>query len=258
MDVLAVDDLLAPSVDDLALFVHHLVVLERVLADLGVLALDGVLGAFDGLGDHLGFDRQVVGHRAVHDPRDGAGREQSQQVVLQRQVETALAGVALSTGTTAQLVVDATRVVSFRTEHVEPAELADLVAFGLTDGLEARQRALVGGVELLGVRREAATQGVARGESFEVAAEHDVDASTGHVGRDGDGVLASGLGHDLGFAEVLLRVEDLVGDPGACESSRESNSDFSTEAVPSRIGWPRSLRSRTSSTIAANFAASVL
>jgi hypothetical protein len=57
VNVLAVDDLLATSVDDLALFVHHLVVLEHVLADLGVATLDGVLSALDGLGDHLGFDR---------------------------------------------------------------------------------------------------------------------------------------------------------------------------------------------------------
>jgi hypothetical protein len=36
VDVLTVDDLEAALVDDLALLVHHLVVLEDVLADLGV------------------------------------------------------------------------------------------------------------------------------------------------------------------------------------------------------------------------------
>ena len=80
---------------------------------------------------------------------------------------------------------------------------------------------------------------LARGESLEVAAEDDVDASTGHVGRDRHRVLAPGLGDDLGFAEVLLRVSTSWAMP-ALESSRESSSDFSTDAVPSRTGWPRS------------------
>ena len=45
----AVDDLHAPGVDDLALLVHDLVVLEDVLADLGVARLDGVLRPLDRL-----------------------------------------------------------------------------------------------------------------------------------------------------------------------------------------------------------------
>jgi len=61
VDVLAFDDLLTPSVDDLALLVHDLVVLQGVLADLGVLTLDRVLGPLDGLGDHLGFDGRSSG-----------------------------------------------------------------------------------------------------------------------------------------------------------------------------------------------------
>ena len=47
--VFAVEDLLAAPVDDLALLVHHLVVLEDVLADLEVAVLDRALRALDGL-----------------------------------------------------------------------------------------------------------------------------------------------------------------------------------------------------------------
>ena len=39
-----VDDLVAEAVDDLALLVHHVVVLERALADLEVVLLDALLG----------------------------------------------------------------------------------------------------------------------------------------------------------------------------------------------------------------------
>jgi len=61
LEVLAVDDLKPPLVDDLALFVSHLVVLEQLLAGLGVAALDGVLGSLDCLGDHACLDRHVIG-----------------------------------------------------------------------------------------------------------------------------------------------------------------------------------------------------
>ena len=127
----AVEDLVAALVDDLALLVHHLVVLEDVLADLGVALLDGVLRPLDGLGDHLRLDRHVVGQGLAHHPVHGAGGEQAHQLVLERQVEAALARVALAAGAAAQLVVDAAALVALGAEHVEAAELADLVALGL-------------------------------------------------------------------------------------------------------------------------------
>ena len=45
---LALEDLAAQRVDVLALLVHHVVVLEEVLADGEVLRLDLLLRAFDG------------------------------------------------------------------------------------------------------------------------------------------------------------------------------------------------------------------
>jgi hypothetical protein len=51
VDVLAVEDAVALLVDDLALLVHHVVVLEHVLASGEVHRLDLALRALDGLGD---------------------------------------------------------------------------------------------------------------------------------------------------------------------------------------------------------------
>ena len=82
---------------------------------------------------------------------DPVGLEQPHQVVAQGEVEPGLARVALAAGTTAQLVVDATRLVALGAQHVEPAEVVDLVALGLHlcgDPLQGRRpRRLV----LLGV-----------------------------------------------------------------------------------------------------------
>ena len=60
-EILALHDLDAPGIDHLALLVHHLVVLEDVLAHLGVAGFDVVLGPFDGPGHHAVLDRDVLG-----------------------------------------------------------------------------------------------------------------------------------------------------------------------------------------------------
>ena len=98
---------MALGVDHLALAVHHLVVLEDVLAALVVHLLDLLLGVLDRLRDHPGLDRLALGPlQALHDRADPIRREHPHQVVLERQVEQRLARVALSACASAQLVVD--------------------------------------------------------------------------------------------------------------------------------------------------------
>ena len=125
VQVLALEHPAALVVDDLALAVEHLVVLQDVLADLEVLRLDLRLRRADGVGDHLRLDRHVVGDvEAGEEALDHRGVEQPHQVVAEREVEPRLARVALAAGAAAQLVVDAPRLVALGAEHVEPAELA--------------------------------------------------------------------------------------------------------------------------------------
>ena len=223
-DVVALQHVPAVGVDRLALAVEDVVVLEDVLADLGVARLDLRLRALDRARDHGGLDRHVVGEVRAREDRLGRARlEQAHEVVGERQVEAALARVALTAGATAQLVVDATRLVALGAEDVEPAGLddrrrllGDAVAHRLVDGVPLGL-VLVGrldGVESLGLH-------LLHGEELGVAAEHDVGASTGHVGRDRDGAEASRAGDDLGLARVVLRVEDLVLDALLGEQARE-------------------------------------
>ena len=209
------------------------------------------------LRDHLRLDRLVLGHRAVHHPRDGARREEAQQLVFEREVEATLAGIALATRTAAQLIVDAPRVVALGAEHVETPGRTHLVALALGDRAPLGERLLVGRVVLFGARRQTLTDGVSRGETLGVAAEDDVDAATGHVGRDGDRALAARLGHDLGLAEVLLRVQDLVGEAGLREFAREQLGLLDRRGAE-QDGLATVGPLATSSTIAANFASSVL
>ena len=108
VDRVAAEHLAPITIDGVPLTVHHVVVLQDVLAHLEVLGLDLLLRALDGLRDDLHVDRLIVGqiHRQ-HGAFDDVGLEKPQQIVLERQVEPALAGIALTSGTTTQLVVDA-------------------------------------------------------------------------------------------------------------------------------------------------------
>ena len=241
LEIDAGEDLIATLVDHLALLVHHLVVLEDVLADLAVALLDRRLRTLDRLRDHLGLDRLVVGEGAAHHPRQCTGREQTHQLVVEAEVEAALAGVTLTAGATTELVVDPATVVALGAEHVEAAELADLVALGLCLLLELGEE-LVVVRERLGacaaLNSSVCTCGSANsstsvsgvvallehgltGEPLGVAAEDDVDAATGHVGGHGDGVEPPGLADDLRLAGVLLRVEDLVRHAALVEHLRQ-------------------------------------
>ena len=137
--ICAFEQLAAQRVDALALLVHHVVVLEQVLADGEVLRLDLLLRALDGACDHAVLDRHALFHaEPLHQARDAVRPEDAHQVVFERQVEARRAGVALAAGAAAQLVVDAPRLVPLGAEDVQAAERDDLVVLGVALLLEVR------------------------------------------------------------------------------------------------------------------------
>ncbi len=128
----AVQNPLAVAIDALPLLVHHLVVFEQVLADFEVALFDFLLSAFDAAGDHAAFDRLAFLHaeagEQVLDPLAG---EDPHQVVFEREVEAAAAGIALPAATAAELQVDAAGFVPLGADDVQAAELFDFLALGL-------------------------------------------------------------------------------------------------------------------------------
>ena len=119
--------------DDLALVVHHVVVLEDLLADVEVARLDLLLRHLQRLvhprmGDRLTFLQAERLQDAVH----AVGAEDAHQVVVEREVELRAARVALTAGAAAQLVVDAAALVTLGGEDVEAAGLERLLLL-LTD-----------------------------------------------------------------------------------------------------------------------------
>src|SRR5215207_8246096 len=218
-DVLALEDAVAVLVDDLALLVHHVVVLEHALADEEVLLLDLALGVLDLLREHLRLDRLLLaaladGAETIEDAVDPVAREQAHEVVLRRQEEARLAGVALAAGAAAQLVVDPARLVALGADDEQAARLEDLLTALLDARLDAGQHVLEALVVVRVARAEPELGELELGEVLGVAAELDVDAAPGHVGRDRDRAGTAGLRHDLALAlgELRLGVEDDVRD----------------------------------------------
>ena len=68
--------------------------------------------------------------KPTHRPLQRAGGEQAHQLVVEAEVEAALAGIALTTGSATQLVVDSAGLVALGADDVEATEPADLVALG--------------------------------------------------------------------------------------------------------------------------------
>ena len=128
-EVLAHEDALPLVVDDAALLVHDLVVLEDVLAAHEVELFDLDLGLLDHVAQHLGLDRlALVRAEPAEDAVHAVAGEQADELVLGREVEAALAGVALAARAAAKLVVDAAALVALGAEHVQAASLDHALA----------------------------------------------------------------------------------------------------------------------------------
>ncbi len=83
--VAAVQDLLPVAVDPLALMVHHLVVFQKILADVEVAFFDLFLGFADLAGNHRAFDGLAFLHAQTgEDTRNPFAGKDAHQVVFER------------------------------------------------------------------------------------------------------------------------------------------------------------------------------
>ena len=122
-------DASAQFVDNRPLTVHHVVVFERPLAHGEVLLFDAPLGGLDGLVQpavlhHLAF----LQTEPLHDARQLLRAEEPHQRILERDEELARTGVALTRTAAAQLAVDSPRLVAFRADDVQTAEVGHALA----------------------------------------------------------------------------------------------------------------------------------
>ena len=200
----------AQAINGLALLVHHIVVFQQVLARFKVAAFDRLLRRRNAFGNHLGFNGHALFHaQTLHQCLDLVAGEDAHQIVFERKEKARRSGIALTAGATAQLIVDAARLVTFSAENVQATQRHDFFVFRFHDpfGLQVfllplRFSRFVG-IDFL------VFQELARHE-IRISAEQDVGAATCHIRRDRDGAFAPGLGDDLGFTLVVFGVEHVM------------------------------------------------
>ncbi len=161
------------------------------------------------------LDRDAVFHAdPAHQSLEAIGAEDAQQIVLERQVKARGAGVALASGTTAQLVVDAARFMAFGAENMQSTSGEHLFALAGALLLELGER--LGEFWIVRI----ASAGFRRRHELGISAEHDIGAAARHIGRNRHRAVAPRLGDDFGLALVILGVEHEMLDAGLLELFR--------------------------------------
>ena len=131
---------------------------------------------------------------------------------MHRQVEARLTGIALTTTTASQLVIDTTGLVALGTQDVQATKLADFLSLSLNCGLGLGKRFRPRAAVFFCVRLRVKTLScqVSLGEELRVTTQHDVSTTTSHICRNGHSALSACHRNNLSFASVLLRIQDLV------------------------------------------------
>ncbi len=112
-DTLTHQGVMTLGIDDIALLVHHIVVLNQTLADTEVVLLHLLLRTLNGVGNHRVLNHlAVLEAHLVHNACQTVGAEHTHQVVLHADIEDAATRVALTSCTSAQLAVHTTALVT--------------------------------------------------------------------------------------------------------------------------------------------------
>ena len=96
----------ALGVNDFALLVHHVVILQNVFTNFKVARFNPPLCRFNLFRQHLYIHRNLIaGVQPFNQPLNPLGTEQAHQIIFQRHIKPRRARVALPARTAAQLVV---------------------------------------------------------------------------------------------------------------------------------------------------------
>ncbi len=239
-DVVRRHDLGALLVDDLALVVGDVVVLEQVLAHVEVVRLDLALRALDLARQHAALDRLAFLHADRAQQGLGALRvaEDAHQVVFERQVEPARARIALAARTAAQLVVDAPRLVALGADDVQAAGGDHLLVPLLPVVLEFARAAAE--LRWLERRRPCAAARSASARCRRARCRCRGRPCWSRSSRCPAGRPAR---RSSPRARAAWRSAPRARCP-PCFSRPDSSSEVSIEVVPTSAGWPRCRRSR--------------
>ena len=206
---------IAPMVQHFALVVGHIVVFQHLFAHVEVTPFHFALCIFNLTCQDARLNRHATFRcQFIQDSSRTVKRKQTQQWVLKRQVEAAGTWVALTAGTTAQLIVDTAAFVALRTDNVQATRFQNTPIVFLPALLQRMNFGLFLRVGQLFVR----TNGF--GLVLHVAAQHDIRTTACHIGGNGNHARFTSLRHNQGFALVFFGVQHIVRQPCLIQQAR--------------------------------------
>ena len=217
-ELAALEHVVAQTVYRFALGIHDVVVFEQILSDIEVASFDAFLRRFDRFRNEPRFDGDIglfVHAEERHAIFEFLAAEDAQQIVVQRQEETACARIALTPGAPAQLIVDAARFVPFGAQDKQTADGLNFFLFFGALGLEFFQHRRIIRIGIIAAARPAS-------QKLGIAAEQNIRPAAGHVRRYRHCPLAPGLRDDLGFALVIFRIQNVVRNPEPFDGAAEN------------------------------------
>lgn len=258
--VLSVQHLPPLGIDHFTLGVHHIVIFQNVLSGPEVPSLYVSLGRLHCVGENLLINGGIlVNAQGLHHPHDPLRTEEAHHVILQAQVEPALAWVPLPAGTTTELVVNPPGLMPLGTDDEQSPCCPNLVGLGGNLLLVGGQQCLILTANLQNFRIVCLGVGVGLSQQllwhlllpqvierqvFRIAAQHNIRTTASHVGCDGHCPQLTGLGHNLSFLFMVLGVQHRMGTFSRF-SIRDTSSLFSIEMVPTSTGCPLAWHSCT-------------
>ena len=120
--VLTIQYLATLFVDDLTLLIVNLVVIKKILTDTEVVKLDLLLCLLDCIGKHLVLDLLILSYTKGSEHLHQTLRsEQTHQVILQGNVEAGFSRISLTSGTSTQLVINTSGLMTLCTDDLQTA-----------------------------------------------------------------------------------------------------------------------------------------
>ena len=203
--ILTRKDFLALTIDDFALTIHDIVIINQVFTNFKVVRFNLLLCPFNRLGNHTMLNRLVFGHLELfHNERNAMRAKDAQQIIFKAHVKTALTRITLATGTTTQLVINTTRFVPFGTKDVQAARVKDLLLLGRTESF------ILFHCLVKRLLRVCGSLSLTPGHHLRIAAQDNIGTTPGHVGCNRKRPLAARLSDNFSFPLMLLGVQYIM------------------------------------------------
>ena len=222
--VLTVKNAVSLSVNHVSLLIHYVIVGKNVFASLKVLILYSLLRVFYLVRQYFCINRHILGKsESVYYPNHFFRAEQTHKIVLESNIEFGFSRVALTSRSSAQLIINTSAFVAFCSKDKQTARFFYLLRFGSYLCLEFCVKLTVYFpcvVYLLVVDLSTACchsdkllaylhlAHLSLGKKFGVAAKHNVGSSSRHICRNSYSAKLSRLSNYLCFLIMMLCVKN--------------------------------------------------